>query len=118
MDQQHYSNNQQQYGYPPPPGHLPQYPPPFTKKPNRVMAAIAFACGIYSMTLPVPVIDILLGLTGIILAALAMRSGAKGLAIAGLIVSIVGTLFAIFYTIDVLGLFDYNEFTAMIAGRF
>ena len=88
-----YGGPQQPYGSPPPP----------EKKPNVVMAAISLGCGVFAMFLPVPVLDVILGIVGIVLASIAMKSGVKGLAIAGLVVSIVGTVFAIGYTIYVLG---------------
>ena len=68
------------------------------------MAAISLACGLFAMFIPIPVLDVILGIVGIVLAAVSMKSGVKGLAIAGLIVSIIGTIFAIGYTITVLGL--------------
>ena len=124
---QFYANNQQPYGNPPPngytqpPGYPPPYPPPYPpvpqKKPNTAMAGVALACGILASTLPVPVIDIIFGIVGVILAAVAMRSGVKGLAIAGLVVSIIGTFIAIGYTVDELGLLT-DDFMALVVSRF
>ena len=68
------------------------------------MAAISLGCGIFAMFLPVPVLDVILGIIGIVFASVAMKSGVKGLAIAALVVSIVGTVIAIGYTIYVLGI--------------
>ena len=104
--QQPYGGQQQPYGgqqgggpqYPYGP-HDPQQP---EKKPNVVMAAIALGGGLFAMIVPIPVIDVILGILGIVLAALAMKSGVRGLAIAALIVSIIGTMVAISFTISVL----------------
>ena len=112
MNQYPYGNNQyphdnaRMHGYPLAPEYPLPYPPLPEKKPNTVISAIAFACGVYAMTLPVPVLDIILGIVGIILAAVAMRGQTKGLAIAGLVVSILGTFFALSYTAVVLGWID------------
>ena len=64
---------------------------------------LSLVFGIFAMFLPIPVVDVILGVAGIVLAALAMKSGSKGLAIAGLICSIIGTVLAISFTFEVLG---------------
>jgi hypothetical protein len=53
------------------------------------------------MLFPVPYIDVVFGIGGIALAAMAGQRGARGLRIAGLIVSIIGTVIAFFYTLGV-----------------
>ena len=107
--QQPYGGQQPPYGGQQPPyGGGPQYPygphgpQQPEKKPKTVFAGIALGCGIFAMTVPVAVVDVILGILGIVLAAIAMRSGVKGLAIAALIVSIIGTVVAISFTISVL----------------
>lgn len=72
-------------------------------KPNSALAGIALALGIAALVIPVPVLDVIAGVVGIVLAALARKSGVGGLAIAALVISIIGTVVAIFYTLAVLG---------------
>ena len=110
MEQQPYGNPGPG-GYPPPggyhqpPGYQPHPPePPKRENPNIVMAALSLVFGIFAMFLPIPVLDVLLGVAGLVLAVLALKSGSRGLAIAGLICSIIGTLFAISFTLEVLRL--------------
>jgi len=85
--------------------HGPQQP---EKKPNVVMAGIALGGGIFALVVPVAVVDVILGILGIVFAAIAMKSGVKGLAIAALVVSIIGTMVAISFTVSVLAGFP-NE---------
>jgi len=108
--QQPYGGPQQPYGGPPPHGG-PQYPygPPPNQKPppsstHVVFAAISLGCGIFAMFVPIPVLDVILGALGIVLASIAMAKGVRGLAIAGLVVSIVGLLIAISFTMDYFGM--------------
>ena len=71
-------------------------------QPNTAFAGIALALGIAAMIIPIPVLDVIAGVVGIVLAAQARKTGVGGLAIAGLVVSIIGTVIAFFYTIGVL----------------
>jgi hypothetical protein len=51
------------------------------------------------MTIPVPYLDIAVGITGLVLYVLAVRGGRTGgLATAGLILSIIGTVIAVTHT--------------------
>ena len=75
-------------------------PPP--QQPKTTMAGVALALGIAAMILPIPVIDVIAGVLGIVFAAIARKSGVGGLAIAALVVSIIGTVMALFYTIFVI----------------
>ena len=121
--QQPYGGGQPPYGGQQPPyGGGPQYPygpQQPEKKPNVVMAAIALGGGLFAMIVPIPVIDVILGIMGIVLAALAMKSGVRGLAIAALIVSIIGTMVAISFTISVLAGFpsEWALTTQMLLSR-
>ena len=118
MDQQPQGNPPNQgyippppQGYQPPPGYqppgyqpYPPAPPPRPQKsPNTTFAVLSLVFGIFAMFLPIPVVDVMLGVAGIVLSIIALNSGSKGLAIAGLICSIIGTLLAISFTLDVLG---------------
>lgn len=71
-------------------------------RPNSTMAGIALACGIVAMIIPIPVVNIIVGLLGMVLSRMSHKTGVGGLAIGGLVVSIVGTVFAFFYTILIL----------------
>ena len=84
-----------QYGAPPagPP------PPQPEKNPNVALAAVSVAFGLFALYVPIAVLDVILGISGIVLAALAMRSGVRALAVAGMVLSIMGTEEAIFFTI-------------------
>jgi len=85
---------------PPPPG---AFAPP--QKSYKGVAVASLVLGIVALTVPVPVLDIIAGIVGIILAAVAMKNKAGGMAIAGLVVSILGTFAAISFTI---GVFTYG----------
>ncbi|MCL2856518.1 MAG: hypothetical protein FWE19_02170 [Oscillospiraceae bacterium] len=85
------------YGVPPPTA--PQPP----KKPSAAPAAISVAFGLFALFVPVAVLDVVLGVAGIVLASLALRSGVKALAVAGMVLSIMGTYEAIFFTAGRLG---------------
>ena len=95
------------YGAPPPHGQSPYQPPgghPYPQPeeaPSKTKAVVALVLGIAALTIPVPVVDIIAGIAGIILALASKREGVKGLAIAALVVSIIGTLVAISFTADV-----------------
>jgi len=83
-------------------------PPPEIKKTsvaNVAMAAISIACGLFAMYAPIPIIDVILGVVGIVLAGLAMRGGVSGLSVAGMVLSIVGTDRAFYFTIAYLDSF-------------
>lgn len=88
-----------QYTNSPAPNGLDGQPP---VQPNNVMAGISLACGIVAMVIPVPVLDVIIGVLGIILSRMARKTGVGGLALAGFVVSIIGTVIAFFYTIGVL----------------
>lgn len=54
------------------------------------------------MTLPVPVIDVIIGVLGLIFAIVAKKKGhIGGMSTAGLVLSIIGTVWAIWFTISV-----------------
>jgi len=78
-------------------------PAPKVDKVAESFAIISIVAGILAFSLPVPILDILLGIGGLVLAILARNKGIKGLATAGLILSIIGIVVAV--------LFTYNYFT-------
>ena len=71
------------------------------QQPKTGLAIAALICGLFAMFIPVPVLDIIIGVAGIVLSVMARKSGVGGLAIAALVVSIIGTIFAVIFTITV-----------------
>jgi len=70
---------------------------------GKIMAIVSLVLGITAMLLPVAVIDVILGIAGIVLAVMAKKEGfTGGVQLAGFICSIVGTTLAFFYTIYIL----------------
>jgi len=63
----------------------------FSQQPNTAMAGWALALGIVSLFMPIRIIDLILAITGIVLANKAKQTGVGGLATAALVVSIIGT---------------------------
>ena len=71
------------------------------QQPKNGLAIAALVCGLFAMFIPIPVLDMVAGIVGIVLAVQARKSGVGGLAIAGLVVSIIGTIWATIFTITV-----------------
>ena len=68
-------------------------------------AIVSLVLGIAAMTVPIPVVDIIMGVAGIFLAMIAKNQGYRGgLQTAGFVCSIIGTVIAVIYTVGVLGL--------------
>ena len=72
-------------------------PPP---KSYKGMAIASLVLGLFALFIPIPVIDIIAGIVGLFLAGIALKHKAGGMAIAGLIISILGTLNAISFTLQ------------------
>jgi len=96
------------HGYPPQ-GHPPYpqgYMPPgyspyglYVKPPAQGLAGAALGLGIAAFVLPVPFLDLILGIIAIILAVAARKQGNRaGLGTAGLVLSIVGLVTAAIHT--------------------
>ena len=83
-------------------------------RPHFGFAGYAVGCGFFAMFAPIPVLDVLLGILGIIFAALAIKSGVKGLAISALVISILGTIRAIEFTVRVLTQVTPNEWALAV----
>ena len=64
------------------------------------LAGYAVGCGFFALFVPIPILDVILGILGIVFAALAIKNGVKGLAISALVISILGIISAITFTID------------------
>ena len=94
------------HGYRPPPAHggypgYGGYPP--ASQPGRTKAIVALVLGILAMTIPIPVIDVILGVVGLVLADSSKRDGfTGGLRSAAFVMSVIGTIVAALYTISVL----------------
>lgn len=72
-------------------------------QPSKAFAIVSLIFGILAMTIPVPVLDVILGIAGIVLYSKSKKAGySGGLAVAGLVVSIIGTIVATIYTLGVL----------------
>jgi len=80
-------------------------PPEPERKPPTGMAVASLVLGIIALTLPIPVVDVIAGVIGLVLAVAAKKQGARGMATAGLVLSIIGTIAAIQFTAQVFGLF-------------
>jgi len=73
----------------------------FSQQPNKAMAGWSLGLGIAAMVVPIPVIDVVAGVVGIVLANKAKQTGVQGLATAGLVCSIIGTIIAVLFTLSV-----------------
>jgi len=95
------------HGYPPhgqPPHTYPPYGYPpygyYAKPPAQGMAGAALGLGIASFIIPIPVFNLILGIVGIVLAMTARNRGNRsGLATAGLVISIIGTVVAVLFAV-------------------
>jgi len=120
-------NNQYPPGYQPQPGN--QYPPNYQQAPNyhqsqnyqqppnqpypqqyphsnsttppgKGKAQVSLALGIVAICLPIPFLDLIAGIIGLVFASMAKKEGfSGGLRTAGFVLSIVGTIYAFFYTL-------------------
>jgi len=77
-----------------------QFPNPPGSTPGKTMAIIALVAGILAWTCCIPFLDVVFGVAGIVLAVMAKNKGyGEGLQLAALLVSIIGTVAAVGYTI-------------------
>ncbi|MCL2212363.1 MAG: DUF4190 domain-containing protein [Oscillospiraceae bacterium] len=73
------------------------------QQPGLGFATASLVLGILAMILPIPVIDVILGILGLIFAFIAPSKGCHGgIQTAGLVLSIIGTLNAVLFTFMVL----------------
>jgi hypothetical protein len=72
---------------------------PVAQQPKNGLAIAGLVCGIIAMFLPIPFIDIVIGVTGIILAIVAKKQCSTGWFVAALIVSIIGTINSIIFSL-------------------
>lgn len=68
------------------------------QRPASVLSIVGLILGILAMTVPVPVLDIVLGVAGLVLGII--DKNGRGLRIAAIVVSVIGTLIAISFTIS------------------
>jgi len=72
------------------------------KQPGEGKAVAAIICGAVAFMMPIPVLDVIAGIIGVILAIVAGNEGCNsGTRTAGLIISIVGILSALLFNIYV-----------------
>ena len=79
---------------------------PGEKKPLPALAIIGIIFGAFALVVPVPVVDVILGVLGVILSIIALSSGVRALAIVALVLSAIGTFVAIGFTLTELGILD------------
>ena len=75
----------------------PNFTPP-AQPGGKGKAIAALVLGIGALVIPVPFLDVVMGVVGLVLAISARKEGAGGMGIAGLVLSIIGTVAAFFYT--------------------
>jgi len=61
-------------------------------------AIASIVLGLIAFTLPIPILDLIIGIAGLVLAYLAKKKGREGIATAGLVISIIGTMAAMIFT--------------------
>ena len=96
----------QQNPYSPPPHHTPgHFGPPPSYDAGKGKGIASMVCGICSLVfMAIPFLGLAAAIAGLILAASAARDGYRhGMRVAGLVCSIIGTVFGGFYTIAILG---------------
>ena len=86
-------------------GRYPGYGPPAAFQPGRGKAIGSLILGIFSVMFPLPFIGVILGIVGLVLASTAKREGyIGGVRTAGFVISIIGTIAAVSYTIGILSI--------------
>jgi len=98
------------YGHNPPPYYgEPASPPYVYHQPpaNRNKALASLVLGLCAMFAPIPVLDIFAAIAGIVLGVIAVRENGdnRGLAMAGLVCSIIGLPIAILFTVRIFAMF-------------
>ena len=74
-------------------------PPTGPIEPGKGKAIASLVLGICAIVFPIMIVGVILGVVGIVLAIMAKREGyIGGMATAGLVCSIIGTVFAVFWT--------------------
>jgi len=93
-------------GYPQPPT---SYPPPYGGapapgyQPGKGKAIASLVLGICAIVVPIPILDIIMGVLGLVLASMSKNEGFNGgIRTGGLVCSIIGTVFAVIFTISCL----------------
>jgi len=84
-----------------------QAPPPWQQVPPtnqsaKTKAGVGLGLGLFALFMPIPFLDVIAGIVGICLSASARKEGAGGLATGGLVVSILGLISAIIFTLNFL----------------
>ena len=90
------------------------------EQPGKGKAVASLILGITAMVLPIPVLDLIIGIAGIILAISSKNDGyVGGMRTAGFVCSIIGTIFAAIFTYTVLiGGYAFTTLTWSVMGAF
>lgn len=75
-------------------------------RPQPWAAIIALLFGIFALLIPIPIIDLVLGVLGIALAIFALYSGVNGLGVVALVFAAQGTMTSILYNLQEFGIWD------------
>jgi len=69
--------------------------------------------GICAIVIPIPYLDVVMGVIGLVMAVTARKAGYRGgLATAGLVLSIIGLVFAVWFTLSFIACMNYvNTFS-------
>jgi hypothetical protein len=71
------------------------------RHPAKGTAIASLVCGLAAMVVPIPILDIVVGIIGIALSRKAKNQGYPGgLATAGFVCSILGTIFSVIFTFN------------------
>lgn len=66
---------------------------------GNTLAGVALGFGIGAFTIPIPVLDVIMGIVALVLVIVSRKAPARGLWIAALILSIIGTISAVSFTL-------------------
>jgi len=79
------------------------YGSPPVHQPGKSKAIASLVLGICAMVVPIPILDIIMGVVGLALASMAGNEGYRGgIRTGGLVCSIIGTVWAVIFTITCL----------------
>jgi len=95
-----------------PQGHYPHAPQPHSPypyggpvhHPGKGKAIASLVLGICAMVIPIPILDVIMGILGLVFASMSKNEGFNGgIRTGGLVCSIIGTVWAAIFTISCLG---------------
>ena len=78
---------------------------------GQTMAVVSLVCGIVSIVLPIPFLDLAIAIVGLVCAGKAKQYGYNGgIRTAGLVLSIIGTIFSALITLSFLACMPFLPF--------